>query len=198
MGNSNASEIQIARCQKFKSLKAIGDKTIIQSRLISEEKITVQYGTAVKVGGKVMAVPEDEPAKEYSQAEGGMLPLVKEAAIDPEQFKDRFPLWKGESRKSRERRKKYDNKLHYGIQVSGVTIQVSGVSFSDSNILNCDKRFVDNSVVEEEVGLWELAKNIGVQCVSDEESIHKKFREMKARDQQLYRITAEERDDCGP
>jgi len=92
MGNSNASEIQIARCQRFKSLKAIGVETITQSRLISGEKITVQYGTTVKVVGKAITMPDNESVEEYSQAEGGRFALVEEVVINPEQFKDQFPL----------------------------------------------------------------------------------------------------------
>jgi len=71
------------------------------------------------------------------------------------------------------------------------------ISISDSNIPNCNKRFVANYAEGEEVSLWELAKNIGVQCLGDEEHIRRKFRDMEVRDQRLCRTRMEEKEDCG-
>jgi len=76
---------------------------------------------------------------DYTQVEGRRFTLVKEAVIDPELFKDRFPLRKGESNKHRERGK---NKVINLTTLPRLEITPISSSISDINILNCNKKYL--------------------------------------------------------
>jgi len=102
--------------------------------------------------------------------------------IDPEQFKNRFPMCKGESSKCKGKGKAGKH-MSDKMAISSSASRFASTSISDNNIANCNKRFLSNNGESEEVRLWLLAKDIGVVCVEDEENVIKRLVEMEERDQ---------------
>lgn len=65
------------------------------------------------------------------------------------------------------------------------SLNLSGMSISDSNIKNCNRKIRDRSDLSSAEKLWNLGKEIGVSCGGNEAEIITKIVEMEVRDREV-------------
>jgi len=118
--------------------------------------------------------------------------LINAEPVDPNSFNSRQRLLKGES--SKVKGKTIWNEEGDMCMDSRLVIQSLSNSLTDSNIINCNRRFRESEIGIEELRLWGIAKEIGVVCLECEESIIRRFSKMEQRDSQLLEEKFEERE----
>jgi len=118
-----------------------------------------------------------------------MVPINKET-ISPREIQLRRPQWRGESSNPRGRRKYkcINPRLTESLSPRTRSVSPSHSNFvSDSDIHNCNIRFLLSESGTEVSLLWRLASRMGVVCKSDEDRIIQMFREIENRDSTLLR-----------
>jgi len=103
--------------------------------------------------------------------------LINVEPVDPNSFNSPQRLLKGES--SKVKGKIVWNEDGDMCMDSRLVIQSLSNSLTDSNIINCNRRFRESEIGLEELRLWGIAKEIGVVFHECEESIIRRFSEME-------------------